>query len=109
MSEAYHIEDEVQQKAYDSKLMRRLLHYIRPFRRMMFAATALLLASAILSNVFPLLTMRSIDWYISNPERAALVEQAEVGSIPDAEMEQALAVQRAADRQGLLRLILSLG
>ncbi len=99
MSDNYHFEDEVQQKAYDSRLMRRLLRYLRPFRGLMLAATVLLLAAAILGSLFPLLTMRSIDWYINSPERTALIEQA----------GEALAVQRQADRDGLLHMLLILG
>lgn len=99
MSDNYHFEDEVQQKAYDSRLMRRLLRYLRPFRGLMLAATVLLLAAAILGSLFPLLTMRSIDWYINSPERTALIEQA----------GEALAAQRQADRDGLLQMMLILG
>jgi ATP-binding cassette subfamily B protein len=108
VSEVYHFEDEVQQRAYDSRLMRRLLGYIRPFRRMMFGATLLLLAAALLGNMFPLLTMRSIDWYINSPERAALIEKAEVDAIGVAEVEQALAARRDGDREGLFHLIVLL-
>ena len=108
MSEAYHLDDEVQQRAYDSRLMRRLLGYIRPFRGLMTGATLLLLAAALLSNMFPLLTMRSIDWHINSPSRAALVEQHEAGVLTAAEMDTAMAAQREEDKRGLQGLMLVL-
>ena len=76
MSDGYHIQDEVQQRGYDRKIMRRLLTYVRPFRKLMVTATFLLLLSALLSNVAPLLYMRAIDWYVNNPERVELQDRA---------------------------------
>lgn len=74
MSEGYHHEDELHQRAYDARLMRRLLVYVRPYRRWMIVATALLFVAAILSNILPLLVMNSVDRYmnrVGGPDAAA--------------------------------------
>lgn len=86
MTEGYHVEDEIHQRAYDAHLMRRLLDYVRPYRRWMVLAIVLLLISAMCSNVTPLLMMWSVDFYINNPDRGAAPN-------PD---------QLAADMDGLL-------
>ncbi len=70
MSDSYHLEDEVEQKAYDHRLMRRLLQYVRPYRSWLIVATVLLLIAAGLTNVLPLAVMWSVDHYINNPDRA---------------------------------------
>src|ERR1700704_2878145 len=54
-------DDDILGKAYDSKLMRRLLVYTRPYRRLMYGAFALLCVEGALQVVGPLLTRRVID------------------------------------------------
>src|SRR5438105_4789958 len=54
-------EDEVLGKAYDARLMRRLLRYVRPYRSLMFGATSLLLVQGLLQLVGPILTQKVID------------------------------------------------
>ncbi|HZE07895.1 MAG TPA: ABC transporter ATP-binding protein [Gemmatimonadaceae bacterium] len=54
-------EDDVLGKAYDSKLMRRLLVYTRPYRSLMYGAFALLCVEGAIQVVGPLLTRRVID------------------------------------------------
>src|SRR3954467_3419405 len=54
-------EDDVLGKAYDRKLMRRLLVYTRPYRRLMYGAFALLCVEGGVQVVGPLLTRRVID------------------------------------------------
>ncbi len=98
MSDGYHIEDEVQQRAYDGQLMRRLLGYVRPYRRWMLLAALLLVVAALLSNIVPLLMMWSVDYYINNPERLAGSEVAGAAR-GDAAMRQ-------KDMEGLLRITL---
>lgn len=66
MSEGYHHEDEAPQRAYDARLMRRLLGYVRPYRRWMLTAVALLCVVAVISNLTPLLIMWSVDRYIAS-------------------------------------------
>ena len=74
MTEGFHYEDEAQVRTVDTRLLKRLLEYVRPYRRWMLAATALLLLAALLSNVIPLLIMWSVDLFINNPEREAMQE-----------------------------------
>jgi ATP-binding cassette, subfamily B, multidrug efflux pump len=54
-------EDDILGKAYDRKLMRRLLVYTRPYRTLMYGAFALLCVEGALQVVGPLLTRRVID------------------------------------------------
>jgi len=54
-------EDDVLGKAYDSRLMRRLLVYTRPYRALMYGALALLCVEGGIQIVGPLLTKQVID------------------------------------------------
>jgi len=54
-------EDDVLGKAYDRKLMSRLLVYTRPYRSLMYGAFALLCVEGGIQVVGPLLTRRVID------------------------------------------------
>src|SRR5687767_4271229 len=54
-------EEDVLGKAYDGRLMRRLLVYLRPYRRLLFGAIAVLLAEALLALAGPLFTREVID------------------------------------------------
>ncbi|HEY7215833.1 MAG TPA: ABC transporter ATP-binding protein [Thermoanaerobaculia bacterium] len=60
-------EEEVLGKAYDARLMRRLLGYVRPYRRMAFGALGLILVSSLLQLAGPLLTAVAIDLFIRPP------------------------------------------
>lgn len=65
MSEAIpHHEEESLGKAYDARLMRRLLGYVRPYRGMAVTAVALILASSLLQLVGPLATAVALDLFI---------------------------------------------
>ena len=54
-------EEEALGKAYDGRLMRRLLRYARPYRLLIAGAFLLLLVDGMLQLVGPLLTQRVID------------------------------------------------
>jgi ATP-binding cassette, subfamily B, multidrug efflux pump len=54
-------EEEALGKAYDSRLMRRLLRYARPYRALVAGSLVLLLADGMLQLVGPALTQRVID------------------------------------------------
>jgi ATP-binding cassette, subfamily B, multidrug efflux pump len=54
-------DDDILGKAYDRKLMRRLLVYTRPYRGLMYGAFALLCVEGSIQVVGPLLTRRVID------------------------------------------------
>ena len=74
MSQDYHSEEEVLGKAYDSRLMKRLLGYIKPYRKYVFFAIFLNIIVAALGPVRPYLTMIAIDDYITNSDYQGLVE-----------------------------------
>jgi ATP-binding cassette subfamily B multidrug efflux pump len=60
------MEEEVLGKAYDAHLMRRLLHYMRPYYRSVFGALLCLIAYSLLQVCAPLLTRTAIDHYITS-------------------------------------------
>jgi ATP-binding cassette subfamily B protein len=57
-------EEEVLGKAYDSRLMRRLITYLRPYKSYVALALSLILLESGLEVTFPWLTKISIDRYI---------------------------------------------
>jgi len=57
-------DDEVLGKAYDARLMRRLLGYLRPYRPQVAMAVAAIVGHAVLQLVPPYLTKTVIDRYI---------------------------------------------
>ena len=58
------MEEEVLGKAYDSRLMRRLLRYMKPYRMIVFTSLALLLIDSLLQITGPLLTKLAVDRYL---------------------------------------------
>ncbi|MEO1368320.1 MAG: ABC transporter ATP-binding protein, partial [Acidobacteriota bacterium] len=52
-------------KVYDGRLLRRLLHYVRPYRGMAAAAVGLIMLSSLLQLVGPLVTALALDLYIA--------------------------------------------
>ena len=83
-------EDEVLGKAYDSRLMRRLIMYLRPYKRYVVLALALILLESSLEVTFPWLTKIAIDRYIAAANIAGL---AAIAIEPSNEIEKA-ALQR---------------
>ncbi len=71
MSEAtaFH-EEEVIGKAYDARLFRRLIRYVRPYRAQAFGAVALIILSSLLQLVGPLVTAVALDLYMRPPGEA---------------------------------------
>lgn len=82
MSLAFH-EDEVLGRAYDARLMRRLLGYVRPYRASVALAIALLLMTSAMSLAGPYLVRVAIDLHIApgRLEGLALVILAYVGAL----------------------------
>ncbi|MCH7772385.1 MAG: ABC transporter ATP-binding protein [Bacteroidetes bacterium] len=72
-SDEYKSEDEVLGKAYDSKLMARLLSYIKPYKKYVIFAIFLNIIVAALGPVRPYLTMIAIDDYIANSDYNGLI------------------------------------
>ena len=71
-------DDEVLGKAYDARLARRLLHYARPYRRLVGASLALLLIDGALQLTGPLLTRRVIDVAIPAHDGSAILVAATI-------------------------------
>jgi ATP-binding cassette subfamily B multidrug efflux pump len=59
------VEEEVLGKAYDSRLMRRLLAYMRPYWRLVSLSLVFLLVQSGMQILGPLLTKIAIDKYVS--------------------------------------------
>ncbi|MCP4644755.1 MAG: ABC transporter ATP-binding protein [bacterium] len=109
MSDGYHIEDEVQQRAYDTGLMRRLLGYVRPYRGAIALSIVLLLIASGVSNLLPLLNMRAIDDYVNNPDRIELIHHMDSASgASDMGALKDLDATRSRDRHRLNMLILTI-
>jgi ATP-binding cassette subfamily B multidrug efflux pump len=58
------VEEEVVGKAYDSRLMARLLTYMRPYRSTVAVSLLLLLANSVVQVLGPLLTKMAVDRYL---------------------------------------------
>ncbi len=65
-------QDDVVDRAYDAALLRRLLVYLRPYRKLTALAVLLLLAGAGLALVGPALTQRALDVAIPNRDLGLL-------------------------------------
>jgi len=63
MSDNYHVE-EVLGKAYDSRLMKRLLLYLKPYRWLVTVSVIILIVSSLAQLAGPYLTKIAIDDYI---------------------------------------------
>jgi ATP-binding cassette subfamily B protein len=66
-------EEEALGKAYDSRLMARLLTYLRPHRGVVVLSTLLLFATSLLELAGPFLTKIAIDNYITNKDTDGLL------------------------------------
>jgi ATP-binding cassette subfamily B protein len=58
-------EEEVLGKAYDSRLMKRLLRYLRPYRWQVVVALVSIVLKAVADVLGPFLTMVAIDRYLA--------------------------------------------
>ncbi|MPY88527.1 MAG: ATP-binding cassette domain-containing protein [Luteitalea sp.] len=65
-------EEEALGKAYDARLMRRLLRYLWPYRRSAVLALVAIIASAVLQLAQPYLTKLAIDHYIETGDLAGV-------------------------------------
>ncbi len=72
-SNDYKSEEEILGKAYDSKLMRRLLGYIKPYKKYVIFAIFLNIIVAALGPVRPYLTKIAVDDYIVNSDYTGLL------------------------------------
>ena len=65
-------DDDILGKAYDARLMRRLLQYLRPYWRQVAVAFVTIIVSAVASLVQPYLIKVAIDRYITQRQTAGL-------------------------------------
>ena len=63
-------EEEVLGKAYDSRLMKRLLKYLRPYRLQVAIALASIVLKAGADVLGPFLTMVAVDRYLAPAKKA---------------------------------------
>ncbi len=66
-------EEEILGKAYDARLMRRLLHYLKPYRFQVVFAVIVTIAYSGMGPVQPYLTKIAIDGYIEKGDAAGLL------------------------------------
>ena len=66
------IDDDIVGKAYDARLMRRLLEYLRPYWRQVAVAFVTIIVSAVASLAQPYLIKVAIDRYITQRQIAGL-------------------------------------
>jgi ATP-binding cassette subfamily B protein len=65
-------DDEILGKAYDARLMRRLLHYLRPYWRSVLVAFVVIIIGAAVSLAQPYLMKMAIDRYIATGNLSGL-------------------------------------
>jgi ATP-binding cassette, subfamily B, multidrug efflux pump len=68
MANDYKSEEELLGKAYDGRLMRRLLKYIKPYKKYVIIAILFNIIAAALPAVRPYLTKLAVDDYIANSD-----------------------------------------
>lgn len=104
MSETgYHFDDDVQQRSYDSTLLLRMLDYVRPYRNSIIVATFLLLIVSFLSNLIPLIMMRSVDTFMNAPGNDAGADSAAALANIDGLMRLTYMVVGLVFAEGILR------
>ena len=82
MSEAttFH-EEEALGKAYDRRMMRRLLSYVAPYRLQAAAAVALIVLSSLLQLVGPLATAIALDLYMTPAAETAAEDEETISAV----------------------------
>jgi ATP-binding cassette, subfamily B, multidrug efflux pump len=66
-------QEEVLGKAYDARLMKRLIKYLKPYKNWVILAIFLTVGVALLSTIRPYLTKIAIDEYIVNGDKTGLL------------------------------------
>lgn len=97
------MEEEVLGKAYDGRLMRRLLVYMWPYRRTVAISMVFMLGTAALQTVGPLLTKIAVDRYLApSGFRLHMPIDSWLSSSPFTGLAQITAIYLAAILGGLL-------
>src|SRR5215813_1011901 len=66
-------DEEILGKAYDARLMRRLVTYLRPYKKYVVVAFVFIIFESVLETAFPLLTKVAIDNYIARGNMPGVV------------------------------------
>src|SRR5579872_2820695 len=74
-------DEEILGKAYDSRLMRRLVTYLRPYKKYVAIAFVFIIFESVLETAFPLITKIAIDNDIAKGNMSGLALVALVYSI----------------------------
>ncbi len=72
MSEALHTDDEILGKAYDARLMARMLRYLRPYWKLLAVSFSFLLLHTATQLLGPYITKVAIDRYIAHRDVGGL-------------------------------------
>ena len=72
MSEALHADDEILGKAYDARLMARMLRYLRPYWKLLAVSFSFLLLHTATQLLGPYITKVAIDRYIAHRDVGGL-------------------------------------
>ncbi len=68
------VEEEILGKAYDGRLMRRLLGYMAPYRMLVAISLAFLAAQSLLQGLGPLLTKIAVDKYLAPTGKSTFLD-----------------------------------
>ncbi len=72
MSTQVHLEDEILGKAYDARLMARVLRYLKPYWKLLAVSFAFLILQTASQLLGPYITKVAVDRYIANRDIAGL-------------------------------------
>ena len=100
-----HFEDDVLGKAYDARLVKRLLRYLRPQLGRIMVAVVVLLAVSVLDLAAPLLTKIAIDRYIRPGAQVSEVTREDVNTAQSAEITPPMTKDRAIRGLGFIVLL----
>jgi len=67
MSETFY-DDEIKGKVYDKVLLKRLLRYVRPYQKLVFASVFLIMVASGLELLWPQFIRLSVDKYVMNEQ-----------------------------------------
>ncbi len=75
------IDDAMEGKAYDGALVKRLLHFVKPHRRLVLLAMAFMLVSSAVDLLLPYITKTAIDRYLAKLYQVYVAEPAMCDSV----------------------------
>ncbi len=94
----FHWEEEKFGKGYDPDLMRRLLHYVKPYKGLFLLAVGLVLCITAIDLSLPFITKTAIDQHIVLPHAAVDTAPLDADQLPDRWQERFGALRIGEDR-----------